>query len=131
MHVRIAWEIHNHQQKGKAESRLPGSGAGHSPAGSHASGGGGNNKLSLPPGGVGAADYLGGTKQRADLLYGGALGRLVTGPPPPNPFDPLGSAGRSPYSAAARGFYGPSPLGKACTTVYQHIPTYLICFMSF
>ena len=104
MHVRIAWEIYNHQQKAKAESRLPTttttSSSLHHKTGLELMG-----KAPLPPG----ADYL---NKRSDLLYGGPVGRMAAAPPPTNPFDPLGAA-RSPYAAAAaRGFYGPSPLGK-------------------
>ena len=111
MHVRIAWEIYNHQQKAKNDSK-PG---GH-PAVSAAGGGvppkhGFDllNKSGGPPG----ADFLGkrpGPPQdlirahNPSSLYGGSLGL----PAPPNPFDPLS---RDPFGAQR--FYGSSPLGKA------------------
>ena len=112
MHVRIAWEIYNHQQKAKAESRLPGAVAGpppHPRTGFDPLGAGAS-RTGFDPLGAGAKPPGAPDYKRPDLLYGGGgpLGRLG-GPPAPNPCEP----GRSPYGAAvaARGFYGPSPLG--------------------
>ena len=122
MHVRIAWEIYNHQQKAKNDSK-PG---GH-PAASIAGGGvppkhGFDllNKSGGPPG----ADFLGkrpGPPQdlirahNPSSLYGGSLGL----PAPPNPFDPLSA--RDPFGAQR--FYGSSPLGKSKVKRKTHLMT--------
>jgi hypothetical protein len=145
MHVRIAWEIYNHQQKAKAESRLPGAVAGPPPhprtgfdplgAGASRTGfdplGAGASRTGFDPLGAGAKPPGAADYKRPDLLYGGGgpLGRLG-GPPAPNPFEPV----RSPYGAAvaARGFYGPSPLGMfAISTCIQTTFSKLIQILCF
>ncbi|XP_059090411.1 autism susceptibility gene 2 protein-like isoform X2 [Tigriopus californicus] len=126
MHVRIAWEIYNHQQKQKGDNSKPGSSS-LTPSNS------GANPSSLSTVKPGAIDLLG--KQppppgSADLLKGGKgpLGPPHRGTPPsgpndlichppvypqgmprPPPADPLSPFGlhRPPYP----GMYGPSPIG--------------------
>ena len=122
MHVRIAWEIYNHQQKAKTDAK-PGSHPGSSLPGSgppkH-----GFDLLNKPSGTPGA-DFLGkrpGPPQELlrahnpSTLYGASLGL----PAPPNPFDPLASA-RDPYGAYRS--YGSSPLGESLSIKSAHIIT--------
>ena len=100
MHVRIAWEIYNHQQKAKNENKNGGPPNSLKPHGFDLL-----NKAQGPPG----PDYMGkrpGPPQdlmgRAPTLYGGAMGL------PTPPYDLLA---RSPYAAPSR-YYGAPPLGK-------------------
>ena len=121
MHVRIAWEIYNHQQKAKTDAK-----SSVSPAALSSAKLGNNsfdllNKTGVTPG----ADYIGkrpGPPQ--DLLRAhnpssifpsslGAVGSVL--PPPPNPFDPL--AARDPFGAGR--YYGSAHLGK---TFYHLTP---------
>lgn len=134
MHVRIAWEIYNHQQKQKGDTSKPGSSS-LTPSNS------GANPSSLSTLKPGAIDLLG--KQppppgSADLLKGGKgpLGPPHRGTPPggpndlichppvypqgmprPPPADPLSPFGlhRPPYP----GLYGPSPIGKSYLKLIQ------------
>ena len=113
MHVRIAWEIYNHQQKAKTEAKTPGSqssslGPSVKPAGPVSF-----DLLGKGPGPPGA-DFMGKRPgPPADLLrahnpstmFGNSIG--LPGHPP-DPFDPLG---RSPFSSTPR-FFGPTPMGK-------------------
>ena len=110
MHVRIAWEIYNHQQKAKTDAK-----SSVSPAAVSSGKLGSNsfdllNKTGVTPG----ADYIGkrpGPPQ--DLLrahnpssiFPASLGL----PPAHNPFDPL--AARDPFGAQR--YYGSSHLGKS------------------
>ena len=101
MHVRIAWEIYNHQQKAKSENK-------NGPPTSNSLKPHGFELLNKPQGPPGP-DYMGkrpGPPQdlmgRTPSLYGGAMGL------PTPPYDLLG---RSPYAAPSR-YYGAAPLGK-------------------
>lgn len=113
MHVRIAWEIYNHQQKAKTEAKAGGgpvSNLGPSvKPGAPVS----FDLLSKGPGPPGS-DYMGKRPgPPADLLRGHNPSTMFAnsmGMPAhaPDPFDPLG---RSPFASSPR-FFGPSPMGK-------------------
>lgn len=120
MHVRIAWEIYNHQQKAKTDAKNSGNTSHGSPIGppKHGSSFDLLNKAGEPPG----AAYLGkrpGPPQ--DLLrahnpssiFPGSLGL----PTPPNPFDPLS---RDPFGAQR--FYGSSHLAAPALAAYPRYP---------
>ena len=105
MHVRIAWEIYNHQQKAKADSKngLPAQPSKHLAS----SGLDILSKSQRPPG----QDYLGkrpGPPQDllsgAPTLYGAGGGGLA-----PSSYDLMS---RSHYAAASPSFYGPGAIGK-------------------
>ena len=117
MHVRIAWEIYNHQQKAKTDAKSSVSPAALSSAKLGNSSFDLLNKTGVTPG----ADYIGkrpGPPQ--DLLrahnpssiFPGSLGL----PPPHNPFDPL--AARDPFGAQR--YYGSSHLGESSALASQH-----------
>ena len=120
MHVRIAWEIYNHQQKAKTDAK-----SSVSPAALSSAKLGNNsfdllNKTGVTPG----ADYIGkrpGPPQ--DLLrahnpssiFPGSLGSVgsVGSVLPPNPFDPL--AARDPFGASR--YYSSAHLGKTFSSL--------------
>ena len=115
MHVRIAWEIYNHQQKAKTDAKSSVSPAALSSAKLGNSSFDLLNKTGVTPG----ADYIGkrpGPPQ--DLLrahnpssiFPGSLGSVGSVLPPPNPFDPL-QAARDPFGASR--YYGSAHLGKS------------------
>ena len=127
MHVRIAWEIYNHQQKAKTDAKSSVSPAALSSAKLGNSSFDLLNKTGVTPG----ADYIGkrpGPPQ--DLLrahnpssiFPGSLGSVgsVGSVLPPNPFDPL--AARDPFGASR--YYSSAHLGK--TFSYLASTSYLI-----
>ena len=134
MHVRIAWEIYNHQQKAKTDAK-----SSVSPAALSSAKLGNNsfdllNKTGVTPG----ADYIGkrpGPPQ--DLLrahnpssiFPGSLGSVGSVLPPPNPFDPL--AARDPFGASR--YYGSAHLGKSLLSSQHFIShiSYLISHISY
>ena len=132
MHVRIAWEIYNHQQKAKTDAK-----SSVSPAALSSAKLGNNsfdllNKTGVTPG----ADYIGkrpGPPQ--DLLrahnpssiFPGSLGSVGSVLPPPNPFDPL-QAARDPFGASR--YYGSAHLGKTFLSSQHFISSYLVSHIS-
>ena len=122
MHVRIAWEIYNHQQKAKTDAK-----SSLNPS-SHSSNKLGSNSFDLlnKTGVAPGSDYIGkrpGPPQ--DLLRGhnpssgfppapGSLGLT----PHHNPFDP-----RDPYAQRYAQSYGSSPLAAAAPSPYNRYPT--------
>ena len=111
MHVRIAWEIYNHQQKAKADSKSSAAASSSPSTGKPP----GLELLTKPPG----PDYLGKRPAppqdllgRTPSLYGGSLGLGA-----PSPYDLLG---RSPYSQPSR-FYGAPTLGKLSLHYFIYI----------
>ena len=137
MHVRIAWEIYNHQQKQKSESKEKSSSIGTSPSSTKSST---NNtashtsttsmstastnpsSLSTPPAGskssssdllgrpppTGASDLPNSKPSSSDLLRGAAHGALFHPGIPRPPTDPFGLI-RPPYPGPS--LFGPSHLG--------------------
>lgn len=121
MHVRIAWEIYNHQQKAKTDAKNSGNTSHGSPLGPPKHGS--SFDLLNKPGGPPGADYLGkrpGPPQ--DLLRAHNPSSIFPGsmglPTPPNPFDPLS---RDPFGAQR--FYGSSHLAApALAAAYPRYP---------
>jgi len=120
MHVRIAWEIYNHQQKAKTDAKNSGSTSHGSPLGPPKHGS--SFDLLNKPGGPPGADYLGkrpGPPQ--DLLRAHNPSSIFPGsmglPTPPNPFDPLS---RDPFGAQR--FYGSSHLAAPALAGYPRYP---------
>ena len=124
MHVRIAWEIYNHQQKAKTDAKSSVSPAALSSAKLGNSSFDLLNKTGVTPG----ADYIGkrpGPPQ--DLLrahnpssiFPGSLGSVgsVGSVLPPNPFDPL--VARDPFGASR--YYSSAHLGKIFSYLTPHI----------
>ena len=102
MHVRIAWEIYNHQQKAKSDAK-PGS-LGPPKLGFEL--------LGKAGAGPGAGEYP-GKRPGAAPTWPGLPASAAPAAAPANPFDPLGAA-RDPYSAAGRYYPGvPAGLGRA------------------
>ena len=130
MHVRIAWEIYNHQQKAKTDAKSSVSPAALSSAKLGNSSFDLLNKTGVTPG----ADYIGkrpGPPQ--DLLrahnpssiFPGSLGGSVGSVGsvlPPNPFDPL--AARDPFGASR--YYSSAHLGKT----FSHLTSYLMSLIT-
>ena len=109
MHVRIAWEIYNHQ-KSKTEAK-PGPGLTPSSAPGAGPKLGTFGDLLSKPGGVPGAGAEYGKRPAPAPAPGPAPATLFPGlPPPPNPFDP-----RDPFGAQR--YYGTSHLGN---TRHQH-----------
>ena len=134
MHVRIAWEIYNHQQKqqkAKSDAKVGGVNNSALLTSSHKLGQQHSfDLLNKTPGLAPGAEFNGkrpGPPQEllrssAPSVYPPSAPASIPGfpPRPPNPFDPLA---RDPYGAQRYGAYGTSSLAAAAASYHAGYPT--------